>query len=52
MRISGVILLGVSQSNIYLDVKTVACYVKISYLSYFLQCDSYPDPVDWMGKYM
>ena len=52
MEISGVILLGVYQSHIYLDVKTVDCYVKISYLSCFLQCDSYPYPVDWMGKCM
>lgn len=52
MKISGVKLFSISQAHIYLEVKTVACYVKISYLSCFLKCDGYPDPVDWMGKFM
>jgi hypothetical protein len=33
IEVSGATLLGVSRSHIYLDVKTVACYVEISYLS-------------------
>lgn len=52
IKISGVILFSVSQTHIYLDVKTVACEFKISYLPCFLQYDGYPNPVGWMRKFM